>query len=260
MSANAGRLVILSGPSCVGKTPLMKALKRFHPQLAAKLQPLVLHNSRAPRPGEQSGVDYHFRTREQLEALRTQARYVVLDVRGDLQALDLEELSGLLQRGDVLFEGNPFVGRLLQTHPALAEVRRLGMFLAPLSKEEIVFLRGEPQVSLPDLVRDVMRRKLLRRTRRQRGQPSLKDLEEVERRAGSAYGELALAWRFDHVIPNHDGEDSDNWDAFYHPLGDARKALLAVVALLRGEAAAGVERWDADCVPSPEPERAPATR
>jgi len=73
----------------------------------------------------------------------------------------------------------------------------------------------------------------------------------VERRAGSAYGELALAWRFDHVIPNHDGEDSDHWDAFYHPLGDARKALLAVVALLRGEAAAGVERWDAESVPAP---------
>ncbi len=73
-------------------------------------------NSRAPRPGEQSGVDYHFRTREQVDALRAEARYVVLDVRGDLQALDLHDLSALLQRGDVLFEGNPFVGRLLQTH------------------------------------------------------------------------------------------------------------------------------------------------
>ena len=107
MSASAGRLVILSGPSGVGKTPLTKALKRFYPDLAAKLTPLVLYNSRAPRPGEQSGVDYHFRTREHVDTLRAEARYVVLDVRGDLQALDLEDLSGLLQRGDVLFEGNP---------------------------------------------------------------------------------------------------------------------------------------------------------
>ena len=257
MSASAGRLVILSGPSCVGKTPLTKALKRVYPDLAAKLTPLVLYNSRAPRPGEQSGVDYHFRTREQVDTLRAEARYVVLDVRGDLQALELDDLSGLLQRGDVLFEGNPFVGRLLQTHPALGEVTRLGMFLSPLSKEEILFLRGEPQISLPDLVCDLMRRKLLRRTRRQKGELSLKDLEEIERRAGSAYAELAEAWYFDHVIPNHDGEDSDHWDAFYYPLGDARKTLLALVALLRGQTPTGVERWDADCVPAALPLRSP---
>ena len=94
MSASAGRLVILSGPSCVGKTPVTKALKRLYPDLAAKLTPLVLYNSRAPRPGEQSDVDYHFRTREQVDMLRAEARYVVLDVRGDLQALDLDDLSG----------------------------------------------------------------------------------------------------------------------------------------------------------------------
>lgn len=250
MSASQGRLVILSGPSCVGKSPLVRALRRFHPELAAKLKPLVLHNSRAPRPGEQTGVDYHFRTREQVEALRTDPRYVVVDVRGDLQALDLHDLSAVLQAGDALFEGNPFVGRLLQTHAALGGVSRLGIFVSPLSKDEIDFLRGEPQVSLRDLIRDVMRRKLLRRTRRQKGEPSLKDLEEIERRAGSAYAELAEAHYFDHVIPNHDGEDSDNWDAFYYPLGDARRTLLAVVAILRGETPAGVERWDADCIPA----------
>lgn len=259
MSANAGRLVILSGPSCVGKTPLTKALKRFYPELAAKLRPLVLYNSRAPRPGEQSGVDYHFRTREQVEALRATARYAVLDVRGDLQALDLDELAVVLRGGDALFEGNPFVGRLLQTHPTLGGVRRLGIFISPLSKEEIVFLRGEPQVSLPELVRDVMRRKLLRRMRRQKGEPSLKDLEEIERRAGSAYAELAEAQHFEHVVPNHDGEDSDHWDAFYYPLGDARWTLLAVAGLLRGETPAGVESWGADCVPAVRAPGSPGT-
>src|SRR5262252_7735074 len=104
-----GRLVILSGPSCVGKSPLAKALGRFHPDLSAKLQPIVLYNSRAPRPGERDGQDYHFRTREQIEAMRDREGYVTLDVRGDLQALDLEDLSALLRRGDAFFEGNPFI-------------------------------------------------------------------------------------------------------------------------------------------------------
>jgi guanylate kinase len=105
-----GRLVILSGPSCVGKSPLAKALGHFHPDLSAKLQPIVLHNSRPPRPGERDGEDYHFRSREQIEALRDREPRVVMDVRGDLQALDLEDLSALLKRGDAIFEGNPFIG------------------------------------------------------------------------------------------------------------------------------------------------------
>ena len=58
MSAGAaGRLVILSGPSCVGKRPLAKALARFHPELSANLQPIVLFNSQSPRAGERDGED-----------------------------------------------------------------------------------------------------------------------------------------------------------------------------------------------------------
>lgn len=164
-----GRLVILSGPSCVGKTPLFKALGRFYPELHATLRKLVLYNSRRPRPGEMDQVDYHFRTREQVEALRSESRYAVLEVRADIQALDLEELRGLLERGDVLFEGNPFVGRALIENPRLAEVKKLSVFVSPLSREEIVYMRApERNVSLPDMVTDIMRRKLLRRTRRQK--------------------------------------------------------------------------------------------
>jgi guanylate kinase len=75
MSAEGtGRLVILSGPSCVGESPLAKALDRFHPDLSANLQPIVLFNSRSPRPGERDGEDYHFRSCEQIETLRNQGK------------------------------------------------------------------------------------------------------------------------------------------------------------------------------------------
>jgi len=241
----AGRLVILSGPSCVGKSPLDRALSRFYPELHRRLQKLVLYNSRDPRPGERDGVDYHFRTRAQIEALRKDERFALLDVRGDLQALEISQLKSALERGDAFFEGNPYVGRLLQTHPALARLRRLSVFLSPFSKEEILFLRDPARnVSLPDLVTDVMRRKLLRRTRRQKGELSLPDLENIERRAGSAYRELQEAIYFEWVIPNHDGEDSDNWDSFYYPLGEARRALLAFVDLLEGRVPPCAEKWE----------------
>ena len=136
------RLVILSGPSCVGKSPLDKALGRFYPELRGTLRKLVLYNSRAPRPGEVDGVDYHFRMRSQVEALRGEDRYAVLDVRGDLQALDVEGLHAMLQDRNAFFEGNPFVGRALQTHPCLAGIDRLSIFLSPLSREEVIYLKA----------------------------------------------------------------------------------------------------------------------
>ncbi len=207
----------------------------------------MLFNSRDPRPGEKDGMDYYFRTRAHIEVFRSRKQFAVLDVRGDLQALDLTALNALLRDGDGFFEGNPFVGRLLQTHPAVAQARRLSVFLAPLSKDELLFLKDPARnLCLPDLVTDIMRRKLLRRTRRQKGELSLKDLENIERRAGSAFRELQAAAHFEWVIPNHDGEDSDNWEALYYPLGDARRALLAFADLLEGRVPACAEKWDAD--------------
>jgi guanylate kinase len=233
----------------VGKSPLAKALARFYPELHKAMQPLVLYNSRAARPGETNGVDYHFRPRPEIEKLKEQDRFVVMDVRGDLQALDLQELKKSLKKGDVLFEGNPFVGRVLQTHPALEGINRLSIFMSPVSKEEIQYLNSvEPAVSLSDFITDMMRRKLLRRTRKQKGELSLKDLENIEKRAGSAYRELQDAHHFQHVIPNHDGEDSENWDAFYYPVGEARKALLAFVELLESNDADFAEKWDENLV------------
>lgn len=45
---------------------------------------------------------------------------------------------------------------------------------------------------------------------------------------------MALGLHFEHVFPNHDGEDSDNWEAFYFLIGDARKMLNTFVGLLQG--------------------------
>jgi guanylate kinase len=249
-TGTAGRLVILCGPSCVGKTPLHKALGKFYPELFARLQKLVLFNSRRPRPGERDGVDYHFRPRRQIEELKSLSRYAVLEVRSDLQALDIEELQNSLTSGDVLFEGNPMVGRTLQAHASLAEIKKLTVFISPLSREEILCLRAPKRdVALSELITDVMRRKLLRRTRRQKGELSLHDLEDIETRASSAYRELQDAWHFKYVIPNHDGEDSDNWEAFYFLIGEARQTLEAFRGLLEGNRLPIVETWEEGLVP-----------
>jgi len=97
---------------------------------------------------------------------------------------------------------------------------------------------------VPEFVADVMRRKLLRRTVRQKQILSAPDLEEIEVRAGAAYRELQSAWQFDHVIVNHDGEDSEHWEAFYYLIGDARRTLVAFAGLLDGTVREGVEKWE----------------
>lgn len=246
-----GRLVILSGPSCVGKTPLHKALSKFYPEVDERLQKLVLFNSRTPRPGEKDGVDYHFRTRLQIEELKKSSRYAVLEVRSDLQALDMEGLKDSLRHSDVVFEGNPVIGRTLQTHAGLAGIKKLGIFLSPLSRDEILYLRDlKRNVVLSEFVADVMRRKLLRRTKRQKGELSLRDLEDVETRASNAYRELGEGWRFENIIPNHDGEDSDNWESFYFLIGDARKTLQAFHGLLQGDRLPIVETWEEELLPA----------
>lgn len=240
-----GRFVILSGPSCVGKGPLCAALKRHHPDAAAGLKRLILYNDRAPRPIETDGVDYHFRPRREIERLSEQGNFLVMEARGDFQAADLEELERMLASGDAFFEGNPFVAHALLTSGLASRTHVLSVFLSPLSREEVERLR-EPEcgITLEDFLTDVMRRKLRRRTVRQKGALTEVDLEEIERRASSACAELGFAHHFQHVIPNHDGEDSENWDVLPYPAGDAGRALRAFAELLAGRVPAVAETWE----------------
>jgi guanylate kinase len=239
------RLIILTGPSCVGKSPLDKALWRFYPDIRRSMQKLVLYNDRPPRPGEMEGKDYYFRKRSYIDSLRLDPNYIVMGVRGDLQALNLDELSRMLRKAHVFFEGNPYVAEALQTHPKLNSYPKLSVFLSPLSEEEIEYFNNpDLNVSLPNLVTEIMRRKLLRRKHKQKLEVSQFDLEDIEVRASSAFKEMKMAWQFHYVVPNHDGEDSDNWEGFYYPVGDARKTLLNFVALLKGKKAPIAEKWE----------------
>lgn len=237
------KLIILSGPSCVGKSPLVKALKKFHPELMQGLEKLVLYNSRAPRPGEADGLEYHFRRREVLEELAKDPKYLVRDVRGDLQGIDLDKLREDLQSRNMFFEGNPIIIDALRGNESMKGIEVLSIFLSPLSSDEINYLKSKRDVNLQLFITEVMRRKLLRRMQKQKVNLSLADLQEVERRAQSAISELAYGYKFDYIVPNHDGEDNDNWDSFYYPLGDARKTIECVASLIRGNPHHTAERW-----------------
>lgn len=67
------RPLVISGPSGVGKGTLCERLKARHPSLFATT---VSHTTRAPRPGEVSGREYHFISPSEFEDLITQGAFV----------------------------------------------------------------------------------------------------------------------------------------------------------------------------------------
>lgn len=60
---NSGRLIVLTGPSGVGKGTLLAALFQAHPELYLSISA----TTRAPREGEIEGVNYYFFDRAQFE-------------------------------------------------------------------------------------------------------------------------------------------------------------------------------------------------
>ena len=59
-----GRLIVLTGPSGVGKGTLLKALLERHPELYLS----VSATTRSPREGEVNGIHYYFYDRDRFEA------------------------------------------------------------------------------------------------------------------------------------------------------------------------------------------------
>lgn len=60
-----GLLLVISGPSGVGKGTLVKALMERHEQIRMS----VSATTRAPRPGEIEGVHYFFKTEDEFKAM-----------------------------------------------------------------------------------------------------------------------------------------------------------------------------------------------
>jgi guanylate kinase len=223
---NKKRLIILSGPSCVGKTPLIKAFNKLYSEQAASLKKIVLYNSRLPRPNEKDGVDYYFRTREEIKDLRKRKNFIVLEVRGDLQALDTTELMQQLNKSDVFHEGNSYIAKILLLHPLLKSINKLSVFLSPFSKDEVQKLKLDlGEKGFENYVFNTMKSKLLRRAKKYKQELTKNILENIDKRASDAFPELKDDWMYDFVISNHDGEDSENWK---EPIPSDSDAYLAV--------------------------------
>lgn len=236
------KLIIISGPSCAGKTPLLEAAGKACSCLSKGSRKLVIYNDRSPRPGEKEGVDYFFRARKEILRLKKVPGFLVMNVRGDLQALDTTGLLRQLKLSNVVFEGNTYMAGKLLRLPEIKRARMLSLFISPLSLEELREIRSKLGAKgLDRYIREMMFAKLLRRAIRQGRAIDETALRDLKRRARCALKEIKEAPFYDHVIPNHDGEDSDNWGSI--PVGDARRTINAFLSILGGKSSVDSEKW-----------------
>jgi len=191
MSASTGTLYIVSAPSGAGKTSLVKALLDAQPQVRVS----VSHTTRAIRPGEVDGVNYHFVRREEfLECLERNEFLEHAEVFGNLYGTSQRWLEQTLDEGyDLILEID---------WQGAQQVRRL------MPQAKSIFILPPTQ--------EALRQRLTNR-----GQDSD---EVIDGRMREAVSEMTHYVEYDYLIINDD---------FTHALGDLQ-AIFRANRLLQG--------------------------
>ncbi|MDH5632482.1 MAG: guanylate kinase [Gammaproteobacteria bacterium] len=166
-----GKLIILSAPSGGGKSSLAKALIDGDSSVAVS----VSHTTRAPRPGEQNGVHYHFVDIDEFKKMIAGDRFLEhARVFDNYYGTSVDAVESLLAEGkhvllDIDWQGMRGIKARLP--------EALSVFILPPSRDE------------------------LERRLRGRGQDSE---EIIARRMRDAESEMSHYHEFDHVIINDD--------------------------------------------------------
>ncbi|HWE88560.1 MAG TPA: guanylate kinase [Pseudonocardiaceae bacterium] len=168
-----GRLVVLAGPSGVGKSSLVHRLRELYPDLWFS----VSVTTRAQRPGEVDGLDYHFVSDPEFDRLIE---------RGEL--LEWAEIHGGAHRSGT--PRSPIEHRLAAGQPALLELDLQGARAVRAALPEALLVFITPP-SWDDLVHRLV------------GRGTESD-EMVDRRLRTAKEELAARDEFDVEIVNDD--------------------------------------------------------
>lgn len=127
-----GNLFIISAPSGTGKTTILKRIITTVKGIAFS----VSHTTRAPRSGEQEGIDYFFVDQAGFEAMREQALFLEwAEVHGNLYGTSSKIVQELTEQGqDIILDID--VQGALQLREKLGD-EGVFVFIAPPSIQEL---------------------------------------------------------------------------------------------------------------------------
>ena len=102
--ANLGTLYTVSAPSGAGKTSLVSALVKSSPEVCVSIS----HTTRAMRPGEIDGVNYHFVDHATFESMLEQGAFLEhARVFSNLYGTSQQWVTDTLKQGiDVILEND----------------------------------------------------------------------------------------------------------------------------------------------------------
>lgn len=126
-----GTLVVVSAPSGAGKTTLCHEVRSLVPDLYYS----VSYTTRAPRPGEINGTDFHFVSEVEFAAMRERDEFAEwATVHGQLYGTPAKALESALARGlDVLLDIDTHGARQLrQRYPEAVSVFIMAPSMAEL--------------------------------------------------------------------------------------------------------------------------------
>jgi guanylate kinase len=106
LGAPGALLVIISGPSGVGKDTIIDAVRARDPEEGGDYHYVVTCTTRAPRPGEVPDASYHFLTHDEFHALRDAGELLEAnEVHGNWYGTPRREVAAALAAGrDVILK------------------------------------------------------------------------------------------------------------------------------------------------------------
>ena len=236
------RLILLSGPSCVGKGPLTAAVKEFRPEIKfTKLSVIKSKQSRhnVPRPDEY-GVWNNpdcWRTEEEFAALKGNDRFVIGNCHGFSQAVNLDMIVNFPEQTILMEMYYPMVGPMLAA-ARLKDIKIETVFVSPISEDEIEFVRS-CGMDAETVIKALMAVKQHNRIIFHKRSVDPEFLRDIKKRIDDSVLEIASAKNYKYVIVNRDGEGSPNWNRVAdgtftaQPVGDAKLAMDKLAEILK---------------------------